>query len=80
MLSKTGVTKDVKKNIKPSEKITDQQNLKLHLEKWEKYNFTLANFSQLVEDINSKERLDHYRGTIGIAKLLSSGLVSRIDV
>jgi len=31
----------------------------------------LSNLSQLVEDINSKELFNQYRGTIGVRKLLS---------
>ena len=64
----------MRKNIKSSEKATDQQNLTLNIKKWEEYNFTLSNFSRLVEDINSKERLRQYRGTIGVGKLLCTGL------
>ena len=80
LLSKARITNSIRKNIKFSAKVTDQQKLSTHIDGWRKCNFTLSNLSQLAEDINSKERFDQYRGTIGVRKLLSIGLTWFLNI
>jgi len=71
LLSQARVTNNIRKKVRFPIKATPQQTLSMHVELWRKCPFNLTNFSQLVEDVNSKERFNQYRGTIGVRKLLS---------
>lgn len=71
LLSQARFTNNIRKKVRFPIKATPQQTLSLHAELWKKCTFNLTNLSQLVEDVNSNERFNQYRGTIGVRKLLS---------
>jgi len=71
LLSQAKVISDIRKQVKLSAtRVTEQQKLLEHIELWNKCEFNPSSLSQLVEDINSNDRLKQYRGTIGVSKLL----------
>jgi len=71
LLSKARTTNRLTVRAECVVKVTDRQTLLYHIGLWRGCNFTLCNLSQLVEDINSKELFNQYRGAIGVRKLLS---------
>jgi len=72
LLSKSKITHSIPKKDESLGKVTQRENLSSHSKLWMKCSYTFSNFSQLVEDINSKDRFSQYRGIIGIRKLLAN--------
>ena len=55
---------------------TAEENLELenHIAEWAKREFHMKEFFELVENINSDNRLKQHFGAIGLRKLLSKGI------